>query len=83
MEQFKTAENETLVKQMEDKLKNIDQLIESQKREAASYVTDARNLLNENKIDEAKEKYRKAQEIYKNLELMDEYNAVEKEIGQI
>lgn len=82
-EQFTAAENESLVKEIDEKLEDIDKLIEAKKNEAAGYVNDARKLASENKIDEAKEKYRLAQDIYKNLELIDMFNIVESEIKSL
>lgn len=82
-EQFEFAKNDSLCEKMNDKLVNIEQLIESQKNEAKGYIQDAEKLIGENKADEAKEKYRKAQTIYKNLDMMKEYNQIENAIGKI
>ena len=82
-EQFEVAESKSLVEEIDSKLDDIDQLIHAKENEAVNYVRDARNLVSENKKDEAKVKYRQAQEIYKNLEMIDVFNEIEDEINRI
>ena len=82
-EQFTIANNPELITEIDAKLKNIEKLIESKKSEADGYVNDARQLVASNNIDGAKAKYRQAQDIYKNLELMDYFNIIEAEINKL
>lgn len=82
-EQFTIANNQELIAQIDSKLENIEKLIESKKNEADGYVNEARKLVNANNIDGAKEKYRQAQVIYKNLELMDYFNRIEEEVKKL
>ena len=78
--EFQSAKNNRLVDRMTEKIENIDDLIDTKKTDAEQYVKEAKKSASSNNIEAAKESYRKAQEIYESLQLLDEVKIIQKQL---
>ena len=78
--EFESAKNSSLVDKMTEKISNIDDLIEAKKTDAKQYEKDARDFINDNNIESAKNSYRKAQEIYESLQLLEDVKNIQKQL---
>ena len=78
--EFESAKNTSLLDKMTEKIANIDDLVLAKKTDAQQYEKEARQFVNDNNIEGAKGSYRKAQEIYESLQLLEDIKNVQKQL---